>query len=743
MSRRIPITFSLLLAASLSQVADARVTKVEIVGREPFAEGISFGEVGPYELVFGRLHYAIDPDHPRNQAIVDLQLAKQGRLRQDLSKIQAEQLIDALGQDPRNEQGEVEFAGDFVLLRPADLAKGNHRLLYSVNNRGNILALSYYNKARSSNLPRTVEHAGDGWLMRQGYSLLWSAWNWDVRRIGQSPLRINLPVIVDPDGSPMTGLINAELEVQSSDDVNVLPIAWGGSRCYPVSRDAIDEASLTVRSSPDGQRTEIPREQWQFAVLDKQDQPRFDPVHVYLPAGYERGKLYELIYTGQHPRVVGLGLAAVRDAISFFHFESSDDSGQVSPLALDGRADPRYAYIFGISQSGRFITHMIHQGFHVDEQNRLVFEGARPHVPGAGKGGFNYRFAQTTHHQKHLQGNYFPADHFPFHYAPEGEVQVDPLGQPGRREGDVLAVAKQLRRIPKLMVCNHEGEYWTRSASLLHTDVLGEQDAQLHRSVRIYMVNGARHGTPGRSSRRTSSSSQHRLNQLDSGLVGRALLVALDEWVSQGIQPPPNRVPRVDRGEMISPATHRDIFPEIPAYRVDGLDFPAARLPGLNLRPPRIDYGSRFWTEGIQDIVPPISYGPRFATLVPAFDADGNPLGGIRLPQIQVPLGTYQGFNPRRQGTGAENYLKAFDSSFWPFAQTRSERLSKGDQRRSIEERYENHAQYVREIEIAAEQLRAERFLLEDDAKAMVEFARKMSWPPKPTDRWPFWATAE
>jgi hypothetical protein len=738
----------LILLVALSMVSmrrdvHARVTEIEIVEREPFAGGMSFGDVGPYEVIRGRLHFSIDPDHPRNRAIVDLHFARQGRLREDISTIVDGQLVEKFGDDPRNSMGEVQFKGDFVLLKPLDLSKGNHRLLYDVNNRGNLLMLSYYNKASGSNRPRTAQHAGDGWLMKQGYSLLWSAWNWDVEKVGQSPLRINLPIVVEQDGSPMTGRVNAELEVQSRDDVTVQRIAWGGSRCYPASADAIDDAVLTVRDDPDGVRTVIPREQWQFAALGTDGEPRLDPVHVYLPEGYEKGRLYELLYTAENSRVVGLGLAAVRDAIAFFHFESADDAGLPSPLAVEDRADPQYAYIFGISQSGRFITHMIYQGFHVDERDRLVFEGARPHVPGAGKGGFNYRFAQTTHHQKHLQSNYFPADHFPFHYAPEGARQLDPLGQPGRREGDVLAVAKRIGQIPRVMVSNHEGEYWSRSASLLHTDTLGQSDATLHRLVRIYMVNGARHGTPGRSSRRFSSTSEHMMNQLDPSVVGRALLVALDQWVSDGIKPPPSRVPRLDRGELVSPIAHRDSFPTIPRYQIDGLDFPPPRLPGVNLRPPRVDYGSRFWTEGIQDNVPPAYYGPRFATLVPAIDGDGNPLGGIRLPRLEVPLGTYQGFNPRRRGTGAENYLKAFDSSFWPLATTRSERLANGDPRLSIEERYVDQAEYVKQIKNAANKLRDERFLLDEDAEAIVDFARKIAWPPKPIDRWPFWAVEE
>lgn len=732
---------SVVVVMFLGRNVTARVARIEILERKPFAGGMAFGPVGQYELLRGRLHYAVEPNHPRNSAVVDLHFAHSGRLRADLSTIVEGRLVEVLGEDPRNGSGDVVFSGDFFLLKPVDLSRGNHRLLYEVNNRGNILMLSYFNNAESSNRPNTAEHAGNGWLMRQGYSLLWSAWNWDVEKVGRQPLRINLPVIVSANGGPMTATINAELAVQSEDGVLVERIAWGDSRCYPVATATREKAVLTVRSGPDSKRRLIDRGDWQFAIITPHGTPRFDPVHVYLPGGFEKGKLYELIYTAQHPRVVGLGLTAVRDAISFFRFEAADDSGNANPLLLNGKPDSKSAYIFGISQSGRFITHMIYQGFHVDEQNRMVFEGARPHVAGGGKGGFNYRFAQTTHHPKHLQGNYFPADHFPFHYKPDGHVQHDPFGQAGRLEGDLFAEAKRLGKIPKLLVVNHEGEYWTRSASMVHTEVDGMRDAQLHPLVRVYMVNGVRHGTPSRNGRRTTRTSEHLLNQLDPRPIGRALLVALDEWVSRSIDPPASRVPRIDRRELLSASEHRDRFPAIPGYQFGSLYFPGLRHPGINLRPPRVDYGPRFWTQGVQDYVPPKTYGPRFETLVPAFDSDGNPVGGIRLPQLSVPLGTNQGFNPRRETAGAPDHLKAFESSFWPFAQTRDERIRNGDVRLSIEERYVDKEDYVGKMTKAARLLADEGFLLKEDETEIIEFAQSLAWPPQPTDRSPFWQT--
>ncbi len=677
----------------------AEVSRIEITERTAFADGMSFGKVGPYEKIRGRLHYAVDPENESNAQIVDLQYA------------------------PRNADGLVEFEGDFVLLKPVDLERGNHRLLYDVNNRGGLRMLAYFNSARGSNNPSTVEHAGNGFLMRQGYSLLWCAWNWDVTP-GTDKMQIDLP-IATKNGQTITALINAELSIVSS-ETKVQKFAWGGSRCYEVvNPEDNSTATLTVRDEPMGQRREIPRDRWRFGLLEGENVVA-DSTNVYFEDGFQPGKIYELLYVAKDPRVVGLGLAAIRDAISFFHFETEDRVGTPNPLAESdqerlSKPDPEFAYIFGISQSGRVTVHMIYQGFHVDEKGRMVFEGAWPHVAGGGKGGFNFRFAQTTHHPSHIEGNYFPADYFPFNY----NLQQDPVTG---RTGDVLEVAKKKGKIPYIFVTNHALEYWTRSASLIHTDVTGMEDAMLYkrRKIRMYMVNGAPHGA-GRS--RTGPRYEHLLSVIDQRPVGRALLVALDRWVSQGIQPPDNAIPLIAEGELVTSEEHQRRFPKIPEMR----------HPGTSLKPPRVDYGPRFWTEGIQDIVPPKYFGPRYATLVPNFDSDGNGLGGIRLPDVSVPLGTYQGWNPRKPESGAPNYLARFAGSFWMFPLTEEERARTKDPRPSIEARYPSQQDYVSKVDASAQQLLEDGFLLEEDKEEIIARTRNMAWPPEPTENRPFW----
>ena len=674
----------------------SEVTRIEIISRQLFADGMVFGDVGPYEKIRGRLFYAVDPDHPANARVVDLKLA------------------------PRNAEGRVEFVGDFFLMKPVDLSMGNHRLLYDVNNRGNMLML-LMNSARLSNDPSAPEHAGNGFLMRQGYSLLWSAWNWDVRS-GRNRLQIDLPVAMD-NGEPIRQKIAAEIVVSyARGKSRSQPLAWGNSRCYPVvDMDDENVATLTVRDEPRGRRMEIPRSQWRFARWEE-SQIVPDSTHLYLEPGFEPGKIYELIYEVENPRVVGLGLASVRDAISFFRFETEDRHGTRNPLSVrnaDGEwvTDVEKSYIFGVSQSGRFITHMIFEGFHVDETGRMVFDGARIHVAGGGKGGFNHRFAQTTHHPSHLEGNYMPADFFPFNYAP----QTDPLTG---KAGDVLAVARELGKIPYIVITNNELEYWTRSASLIHTDVHGLEDAPLHENVRIYVTNGAPHGSGGRG----RGIYEHPGNPLNHYPISRALLVALDRWVTEGIEPPPSCYPRIDEGELISAAEHKRRFPKIPGMR----------HPGRNLQPPRVNYGDKFWTEGIISVVPP-EMGEPYVTLVPAFDENGNGIGGIRLPELQVPLGTYQGWNPRRVEFGAPDYLGRFAGSFWAFAKTEAEREEKGDPRRSMEARYPTKDVYIEKVIESVNDLMSRGFLLEEDGRITIENAKRMIWPPEETNSPPFW----
>lgn len=689
------VVFLLLIFQIFS--ARAEVWKMLILEREIIADGHVFGDVGQYEKIRGKIYYQIDPANPANSRIVDLEYA------------------------PVNSMGMVEFSGDFLLIIPVDMTKANGRLLYDVNNRGNLYMLRNINDAMGSNNPSDPEHFGNGFLMRQGYSLLWSGWNWDVVEAGDL-LQFEVPY-AKTDSQVISQKTIAEMVNSNSlDTMHVMPLAWGNSRCYPsVNYPDNSDDILTVRDSPEGERIIIQNDKWTYSSM-KDGRLSPDSLSLHLENGFPPGKIFELIYTVENPKIVGLGLAAVRDVLSFFKYEYEDSFGNVNPLLVEADQTKKpaidYSYIFGVSQSGRFIAHMLYQGFHMDEKERMVFDGARIHVAGGGKGGFNFRFAQTTHHPSDLEGNYMPADHPPFNYLASDDPESG-------GENDLLAVAKESGKIPKIIITNHALEYWTRSASLIHTSLDGKNDASVHKDVRIFMVNGAPHGTPWR---REKQIAEHSLSTLDIAPILRSTLVMLDEWVSEGVKPAESRYPRLDNGTLITAAEHKIQMPSIPGLR----------HPGRNLQPPICDYGPDFWDKGIMTNIPPVVCG-HYQTFVPAVDKDGNGLGGIRLPEFSVPLGSYQGFNPRKKEANASDYLTRFDGSFWAFTISKKEREMLGDPRLSLEERYGSKEEFLKKVIFETKKLLKERLLIKEDADRIIDSYRALSWPPVQMETWPFW----
>lgn len=648
-------------------VASAAVERIEVTERTSFAGGKRFGTVGAYEKIVGQLHYAVDPDHPANERVVDL------------------------GRAPRDADGLVRFSGEFMILLPVDAARGNRRLLYEVGNRGGVGMLGFLNDAEWNNRPSSAADAGNGFLLAQGYTLVWSAWNWDVLD-SDGRMQIDLPVTLGDDGEPLVGTIATEITVKRRETSQ--PVAWGNSRGYPaVSVDQAD-ATLTVRPYQNSPRQKIPRDQWRFARVEN-GETIADPTHIALDGGFEPGLLYEAVYQATNARVVGLGLAAIRDAISYFRFDDGDDN----PVA--GRVD--HALIFGISQSGRVINHMLLEAFHLDELDRMVFDAALIHVGGSGKGGFNHRFAQTTRHGSPHEDHQYPADFFPFNTVP----QEDPVT--GDR-GSLLARATAARAVPKLFFTNTSGEYWTRSASLLHTDVSGNTDAAIADSARIYVFTGAQHGNWLVSHRAWF---ENCINPLDHRPVMRALLLRLDTWATRGEAPPDSAYPKLSDQSLGTVDDYLARFPTIPDLR----------LPTLNLRPPRLDLGRRWVTERIIDRVPP-GFGAPFETRVPMPDGDGIDLGGIRMPAAAVPLGTYTGWNLRQNRFGAGDQIDRWVGSFVPFDWTLEQREISKDPRPSITERYPSLDDYAGAVREAAASLEARGLLLAIEIPAIVARAR-------------------
>ncbi len=660
MRRRI-IAGLFLTAAWLASPAVARVERIEILSREPFAAGAELGSPGAYEKLRGRAFFALDPNAAANQPIADLKLA------------------------PRNARGLVEFSADFLVLRPAVAARRNGTLLYEVNNRGNIGILRQLQDATSGNDPATVADAGNGFLFRQGFTLVWSAWATDVAATsGDNRLVLRAP-IASKDGAPITGKVAYDLIVEAPRPSARFTGLLGTA--YPPANESAPDAVLTERDRPDGEQRPIPRGAWSFAV-SKDGEPATE---ILLDGGFKPGRIYQLTYTARDPTVIAVGMAGIRDLLSYLRSR-----------ALADAPPPQRTLIFGISQSGRLIQTMLLRGLHVDEDGRAVFDGAFIHVAGGGKGGFDYRFAMPTRHFSMLEDHIYPTDFFPFATV----AARDPVTGV---EGSVLDRARAIGAVPKLFYVNNSSEYWNRAASLITTDPAGERDLPSAPEARVYHIAGAQHYVGVLRERALFANC---VNTLNHYRVMRALLIALDRWVRDGIEPPPSTYPRITDGTLITVAAHRETFPRIPDFR----------LPESNLRPPRLDLGPRFESERIADKVPPVM-GKPFESLVPRPDADGNDQGGIALPELLVPLGTRTGFNTRTDAAGFPGATGRWDGSFVPFPRTEAERRAAGDPRPSLEARYADRRAYEQKVRSAASAVVDQRFLLPEDVGALVSEA--------------------
>lgn len=669
--QRILIGLFTLLIVSTSQAA---VVRFEVTRREPFANGESFGSTGPYERIIGRVHFAVDPNLRQNAEVVDLSLA------------------------PRNSRGEVEFWADLFILAPIDPAKGNGALLYDVNNRGNKLALGSFNSA-GGNDPSTREHAGDGFLMRYGYTIVWSGWDGELLP-GGDRLRLMAPV-AKSENEPMAGMVRCEFV--PSPNTKRMVVNWANHGSYRPTETGLRQATLTIRPRPSSPRVVMPRDQWTMLVTDvSSDSPTQLPnIEVEIPAGMQTGAIYELIYEAANPLVMGVGFAAVRDLIAAL----KSGEGDANPLVKQGQPVIRRAHGFGVSQSGRFLREFVYSGFNEDEQGRKVFDGVIPHVAGGGLGSFNHRFAQPTRHSNQHDHHDYPPDRFPFAY----EVQTDPLS--GQTDG-ILRRALATRTAPLIMHTQSSGEYWTRSGSLVHTDPLGTRDSDVPASVRIYALGGTQHGPAGWPL--SAGSGQNLPNPGDYRPFLRTLLLALDRWVAEGTEPPTSRYPTIRDGTLVDWRHGSTGFPNIPG----------TNYPEIIQQPSFLDFGPRWQTQRITDFQPPVIRGD-YKVMAPRCDRDGNDLGCLQPPEVAVPVATYTGWNLRKADAGAEGQLVSLTGSYIPFPRTRVDREQSGDPRPSVQERYQSLDEYVWQFTAACDKLRGEGYLLEEDAERLIKIHRE------------------
>ncbi len=558
----------------------------------------------------------------------------------------ANRIIVDLPLAPRNEKGLVEWSADLVVIKPTDTAKGNGTILYEVSNRGGFGLLGAFSL-----------QSNDPFLFEQGFTLVSAGWQWDIPEANRNGLRLDAPIATD-NGKPIRGPVRAEF-VPSAPGNRM----WLGDRNhvpYPIAGGL----TLTVRNRPDGERQSLASSAYQVVDGGRA---------IELAAGFTPGRIYEAVYTAENPRVAGLGPATVRDIISFLKY-----GGPGHLLNAENRHLKR-AVGFGISQSGRFLRKFLYDGFNADEKGRIVFDGVWAHVAGAGRGSFNHRFAQASRDGHPWMNFFYPSDLAPFD------------------DDSILRAADQAKTAPKFMQTNGSYEYWGRAAALTHIEPDGSADIGTKANRRAYFLAGTQHG-PMPFPPATNVNWQYPANSVDYRFAQRALLVAMNQWVTTGKEPPASAIPTIRGGELVP---------------FDQLRFPVPGVtrPALPHRAYRLNFGPEFASSGIVTQEPPVVEGS-FPVLVPALDADGNERAGIRLPQVAVPLAVYTGWNYRTAAVGAAGEIFDMVGATFPLPKSRVQAL------------YQGKEDYLNRTLMHGRALVKQGFLLEEDLIEVLGRAR-------------------
>lgn len=646
---------------ALTASAQANVVRIEISKVEA---------AGPaHERISGKAHGEIDPADPKNAIIADIDLA------------------------PRNDRGKVEYVATFSLVKPGDMTKASGVLLYTVVNRGG----------------NSTDAAPDA----NGHVTLVSGWQGDVA-VTATNHTIQVPVATERDGSRITGPLILRFTNLNGNTARLM-IPRNQPSPYPPATLETTKATLisATAETPTGIKTgvvTIPSSDWAFADCSSAPFPGTpDPTRICVKSGFDPTLLYELRYTARDPLVLGLGLAATRDIASFFRYEKQDGSGTTNPIA----GQIRHAIALGSSQSGTFLRLSLLLGFNQDERGRIVWDGMNPHIA-ARFTDLNRRFA-------------FPGGLvWPYELGHEGPVWWTKWADTprGRPAASLLDRCRATNTCPKIAETFGSAEVWglRQSFTLVGTDA--KADIPIPDNVRRYYFASVSHGGgPGGFATSTNPVANAPCalpsNPAPVAAMRTAIVRRLIVWVTKDTPMPDSRYPRIADGTLVENTRDAMGFPTIP-----GAPSPE------RLQYPLLDYdlGRHFRyleQSGIASDVPVVK-----ATLpqrVVKVDQDGNELGGIRSPLLDAPLGTYTGWNVTMSGVFKGQICIGGSpvGGFIPFARTRAERTASGDPRRSLEERYGDHAGYVRAVKTAADRLVSEGFLLEEDAATMIGQAER------------------
>jgi hypothetical protein len=687
---QVSIASALAAGMLITASADARTTKLVLQPATTAFGGYSFPGVGQYEKITGVAYGEINPDDPKNAVITDIAIA------------------------PRNANGNVEYSHNFYILRPVDLSKGNHKVMYEPPNRG---GKTYTTLNRTSvgapftNDPGAITDAAtlaNSFLWPQGYTMVFSGWENDLADLADPTdfkAGAHFPVLTRSDGSPLTGPAYEYIVLSPTNNTSF-------TLTYAAASGSKSDAKLTHRVHLDDVPQPVADTGWAYTDATN--------TAIKLTSGkFTPADIYEFSYTAKDPTPNGLGFAAVRDFNSFLRFSAKDDFGNDNPLA----GDITRIYTEISSQPGRLLNDFVHLGFNQDESGRKVFDGMLQWIAAGDGDNMNYRWSQTGRTNRNRQDLLYLEGLFPF----ANPTTFDPIS--GDTDGRYKKCS-QTNTCPLAMEFYSSNEYWVKAGSLMSTDPTGTYDLADQPEARLYLLSSKQHGGAGNPT--SKGSCQQFLNPLDSAQVQRALWEDLDAWSTRGTAPPASRVPRLADGTLVPVPD-----PALTDFRYVGI--PSVKYTGLKTTRYRLNYGPDFYPKNgqltdktyIPTLNPPIppnfngkfednpQLGDIYPSYVPKWDSDGNEIAGIRLPELSVPLATYTGW-ALRSGPQADDGCES-SGQYIPFAKTRAERVAAGDPRPSVEERYESFGQYRSAVVNAVDDMVKNRLMVCSDTAAEVK----------------------
>lgn len=674
----------------------ARVTSIAIDARSSAYQGVPIGNAGPYETLAGRIFGEIRPNDPHNTIIQDI------------------------GSAPPDANGYLHYISTFQITKPVNLSLGTGLLIYEVSNRGGTAIPTN----AGSVVPGAI-YVQSGW---QGDLLANCPNAYPCLSLAAGPYSgtfgnqvIQVPVAKNANGSSITGpvyghIVGATLAAGSNTAQLIIkstPVPY-----KPLSLDTTQAQFWSVPSQTvfgeDGPKTPIPSSDWAWADCRTVPFPGTpDPTRICLRNGFDRNLLYEMVFTAKDPLVLGVGYAASRDVISFFHNATTDDNGVRNPIA---GAIAKVISIGG-SQSGAFIRSSIHLGFNEDEVGRQVVDGVWPQIDGR-QLYLNVRFALPN-----VDGTlYMPGHEAPVWWQPHPNLA---RGLPAT---GMLSRCTRTQTCPEILETSGAEEFWDliQSPDLIGTTA--DADIPLPKNVHRYYFPGVTHGGGAGGFTYVANPPPANgctlpANPNPSSDTNDALQDDFIALIMNGTPMPPSVYPKLHpNNDLVPPNELATDFPNIPGFPFSGVYNPLLQY---NFGP-LFDYRDQ---KGIVTIQPPV-IEQVLPTYVVSVNSDGNEPNepvGVGSVLHHTPLGTYTGWNVVSNPTPGAPFpgqICVNTGAYFPFKDTAAARIAAGDPRPSLEERYGTHDGYVCVVTAAATDAVAQRFLRASAAPVLIAQAQ-------------------